>query len=192
MLEVMVDLETLGTNNDAVIVAIGAVKFDPTNLDAPMQNFYCTINPESAVACGQKIDAATMLWWMHSKRNDARLQLFEEPKEMLSLPTALEGFALWFGGESVPVWGNGATFDNVILRSAYRLLGLDAPWMFWHDRCYRTMKNLAPLICVDTPFERVGTHHNALDDATSQALHLQRILKGALGETEVAGAMAHV
>jgi exodeoxyribonuclease VIII len=41
-------------------------------------------------------------------------------------------------------------------------------WEFWKDRCYRTIKNCYP----DVPFDRRGTHHNALDDARSQALHL--------------------
>jgi len=71
------------------------------------------------------------------------------------------------------MWGNGATFDNVIMSNAYKLTGLEQPWKFWYDRCYRTIKSLYP----QAQLKRVGTHHNAVDDAESQALHLIDICK---------------
>jgi len=40
--------------------------------------------------------------------------------------------------------------------------------MFWNDRCYRTMKAQHR----DVDFVRLGTFHNALHDAESQAEHL--------------------
>jgi len=70
--------------------------------------------------------------------------------------------------ENVRVWGNGAAFDNVILASAYRQANITQPWLFWNDRCYRTVKALSPAVTM----QRNGTHHNALDDAESQARHL--------------------
>jgi exodeoxyribonuclease VIII len=75
-------------------------------------------------------------------------------------------------GEDVKIWGNGASFDNVILANAYRRNDLNIPWKYYNDRCYRTMKSLAPHI----KMEREGTHHNALSDAISQANHLIRIM----------------
>jgi exodeoxyribonuclease VIII len=48
------------------------------------------------------------------------------------------------------------------------------PWRHWNDRCYRTVKSLYP----DVKLERVGTHHNAVDDAESQARHLIAMLGG--------------
>ena len=63
---------------------------------------------------------------------------------------------------------NGAAFDNVILASAYRRNGTRQPWQFLNDRCYRTMKAQYPAV----KMQRNGTHHNAVDDAESQARHL--------------------
>ena len=81
------------------------------------------------------------------------------------------------------LWGNGASFDNIILANLYEAAarynyGLAAPWHFTKDRCYRTMKNLpnAPLL------QRVGTFHNPLDDARTQAIHLQQIFKRLLND----------
>jgi hypothetical protein len=92
-------------------------------------------------------------------------------KNGIGLGNALIHFAEWMRGE-VNVWGNGAAFGNVILRSAYAACGLLPPWEFWNDRCYRTLKNLRP----DIKLERSGTHHNALDDAITQAEHAVVIL----------------
>jgi exodeoxyribonuclease VIII len=71
------------------------------------------------------------------------------------------------------VWGNGASFDNTILTETYKRLGRTPPWPFWKDRCYRTVKSMFP----NVPMERSGTHHNAMDDALTQAQHLIEINK---------------
>lgn len=78
--------------------------------------------------------------------------------------------------EETRVWGNGAAFDNVILRRAYERTSresMKAPWPHWNDRCYRTIKGLYGH---QVKIERTGTHHHALDDAASQARHLIRML----------------
>ena len=74
------------------------------------------------------------------------------------------------------VWGNGATFDNVIIRSAFKAVGLPVPWSFRNDKCYRTVANLLPKER-QPALERSGTAHNALDDAITQAVHLQKVYK---------------
>jgi exodeoxyribonuclease VIII len=71
------------------------------------------------------------------------------------------------------VWGNGATFDNVILANAYDACRIRRPWKYYADMCFRTVRNQYPHVQV----KRQGTHHNALDDALTQAHHLQAIYK---------------
>jgi len=170
-MHVMIDIETLGTSTEAVIISIGACKFDPNNHRTKIEDsFYVAIDPTSCTNAGLKIDASTVMWWLSSDQDSARAQMMKD--ERLDLWTALDGFKQWFGNESLPVWGNGATFDNVIVRAAYQKVGEAAPWQFWHDRCYRTVKSMAP----DVKLVRMGTHHNALDDAISQAQHLRKIV----------------
>jgi hypothetical protein len=176
---VMVDIETWGTGNDAIPVSLGACKFDGTEI---LDQFHVGIDPASAQAFGLSIDASTILWWFDPERDEARRQWLELQK--VDLASALMGFAEWCGTGSpaVALWGNGSTFDNIILRSAYKAVGLAYPVPFWADQCYRTMKNRTPGI----KLERIGTHHNALDDAISQAKHLQRII------AQVGGPLAHI
>lgn len=168
---VMLDLETMGNGPDAAIVAIGAIAFD---LDASQigPGYYNRVELESSVKLGGVIDASTVTWWL-AQGDEARSEI-ARPGGM-HIAEALQSFAEWMGvtAKDTAVWGNGASFDNVILRGAYQRAGHSVPWAWWNDRCYRTVKSLHR----DVPFERLGTHHNALSDATSQALHLIKMLK---------------
>jgi exodeoxyribonuclease VIII len=170
MLDVMLDLETMGNGPNAAIIAIGAVEFDANGIG---EKFYSVISLESSMLNGGIVDASTVLWWMQQDAA-ARGEFVETGNHIY---VALQDFAGWMENrghiDELKVWGNGAAFDNVILSSAYRRNQTPAPWMFWNDRCYRTMKALHPGV----PFVRSGTHHNAVNDAESQALHLIDIFK---------------
>lgn len=168
MNHIMLDLETLGNGNDAVILSIGAVKF---TADEITDRFHVAIDPLTCQLFGLKIDAATVMWWLDNERQEARDALLGNTQ--IDLPSALTGFAEWVGPESMPMWGCGSTFDNVIMRNAYKACGMVYPISYRHDYCYRTMKNL--VAGIEVP--RVGVHHDALDDAEYQATHLQAIAR---------------
>jgi exodeoxyribonuclease VIII len=119
-----------------------------------------------------QVDGGTIVWWLQQS-NEARLALCVGN---VKLREALLTFTDWYGGDKdVPVWGNGAAFDNVIVRQAYERLYLHAPWSHRADRCFRTLKNLFPGV---EPPEQSGTHHNALDDAMWQAEYMRLIFQG--------------
>jgi exodeoxyribonuclease VIII len=178
----MLDLETMGNGPRAAIVAIGVCEFDPcAGFDdaVVISTFYSRVSLQSSVSVGLDIDASTVLWWM--QQSDAARKSTFEGADIGSLDTVLRMFNGWLvndfsSAHPIAVWGNGATFDNVIIRSAYKACGIEPPWSFRNDKCYRTVVNLAPKV----PFEKYGTAHNALDDAIAQALHLQKVWK-ALG-----------
>ena len=172
--EVMIDLETLSTKANACILSIGAARFFPRGTGV-MAHFEVFVDPRSCTSAGMDIDASTVMWWMHGDRDEARKELMACPR--MQLPTALALFADWLKGDR-PVWGNGATFDNVVLRNAYEACGITTPWSYWNDRCYRTMKSQYP----DVKMVRKGTHHSAAADAVSQAVHLQAIFKSISGD----------
>lgn len=161
----MVDLETFGTAANSVIASIGAVKFGGGQI---LSEFYRRIDISTCVDFGMTFDSATVMWW---------LQQSETARQEICLPGedvqgVLDFFSQWIADEDAEVWGNGAGFDNALLHEAFRLCALPLPWKFYNDRCYRTVKNLYPEILI----ERIGTHHNALDDAKSQAIHLMKML----------------
>jgi hypothetical protein len=174
MNNIMLDLETLGTGNNAVIISIGAVLFDKDGISN--NTFYRRVDPQSCVAAGMKMSVSTVMWWM-KQSEEARAE-FNKPSGHIS--EVLQMFSYWVTDnvgnfEERKVWGNGATFDNVILDNAYKACMIEKPWPYWGDACYRTLKNLFP----EVKMERTGTFHNALDDARSQAEHCIRLLKAA-------------
>lgn len=165
---IMIDIETMGQGSNAAVVAIGAVSFDN---DGIVDRFYEKIDLREAAKYGD-IDPDTILWWL-KQSDEARSEL--DPKETKDINTVmymLESY-INFYGNNTKIWGNGSDFDNVILSNLFRKLAIVPPWQFWNNRCYRTIKN----IFSDVKMERTGTHHNALDDAISQAEHLISICK---------------
>ena len=171
MTNIMLDLETLGIKSDSVILSIGAVSFDE---NAVIDEFYTTINMQSCLDYGLKIYPHTLQWWM-KQSDEAKRGLFDSTT---SLPDALMDFSKWVlkTAEETRMWGNGEDFDNVLLKHAYLSAGFSPsciPWNFRNNMSYRTLKNLLPNIRIN----RVGEHHNALDDAKSQALHAIKLLQ---------------
>lgn len=174
MNHIMLDLETMGTGPNAAIVAIGAVEFELTKAGGQLgDSFYQCISLESAMSSGGQVDGSTVLWWL--TQSDAARAMFAQPA--IDHGNALAGFSKWMAQRGEPknlrVWGNGASFDNVILASAYRRAELQLPWNSFNDRCYRTVKSMHPAA---PTIQRTGTHHNAKDDAINQANHLIAML----------------
>ncbi|HBB9146499.1 TPA: 3'-5' exoribonuclease [Escherichia coli] len=169
----MIDLETMGTNTNAPIVVIGAVFFDPqTGEIGPV--FYIVISLADAMNTGAVPDGGTIEWWL-KQSSEARAAILTD---QVKLKDALSRFREFINGYSdekfVQVWGNGATFDNAILRTSYERLDIPCPWRCYNDRDVRTIVELGKTIDFDArtviPFE--GVRHNALDDARHQAKYV--------------------
>jgi exodeoxyribonuclease VIII len=162
----MIDLETLSSRPNAVITSIGAVAFNPETSTIG-GSFKVNVDPESGEKLGLHISAKTVVWWLQQSEQ-ARMAMLSDPKP---LPEALKLLNAWIrlnAGDDATVWGNGATFDNVVISSNYEAAGVYRPWRFKNDWCYRTVKGLYP----EVRLERTGTHHDALDDAMTQTKHL--------------------
>lgn len=164
MKNIMIDLETLGTKPGSIIVSIGAVKFNETDIG---DTFYEAIDIDSSQANGFQFSGKTIQWWMD--QSDEARAVFDQGSDVMVVLDALRDF---FDHDEYRVWGNGSTFDNVLLTEAYHLCGWEAPWKYWHNMCYRTVKYMNPdIVRVDS-----GIRHNALDDAINQVRHLQTII----------------
>lgn len=140
MNHVMLDLETMGTEPGCAIVSIGAVEFDLKSGKIG-EKFYCTIDLQSCVDAGLKINPSTLIWWM-AQSEQAREKICSDS---ILLSDALDAFSLWFlriGG--VNIWGNSASFDCGILTACYKALKMPTPWAFYNEKCYRTVVNLFP------------------------------------------------
>lgn len=136
----MLDLETMGTEPGCAIVSIGAVQFD-LETGAIGNKFYISVSLKSCVEAGLHIDPNTLMWWMEQS-DQARAKLKES---ITDLATALQLFSNFLViNQLTIVWGNSASFDCSILAACYRKLKLNVPWMYIHEKCYRTVTRLFP------------------------------------------------
>ncbi len=175
MPHVMLDIETLGTAPGSTILSIGAIAFLPTGV-VPGASFHRVIHRASCTDAGLTEDRATLDWWGRQSMESAKL-LSQAYSDETSAPIVevLWDFKQWLKRvEMQTIWGNGAAFDNALVSTAARKCGFGAKGLWSHrrDRCYRTLAGIVQGI----KLERVGTYHNALDDATTQAQHLCKIL----------------
>lgn len=162
--DLMVDIETLGTKSNSVILSMAAVNFsiDTGEVGA---TFYRTIDINSCLNLGLKVDGDTIKWWL--TQNDAAVcELLENN---INLPVALENFWAWYKNnelDGVKVWGNGARFDLGLLSDAHAACGRIVPWKHNDERDVRTLVSLKPHIKDQTAFN--GIKHNPIDDCLHQ------------------------
>ncbi|ELN3805062.1 3'-5' exoribonuclease, partial [Escherichia coli] len=169
----MIDLKTMGKNPDAPIISIGAIFFDPQTGDMGPE-FSKTIDLETA---GGVIDRDVIKRWLKQSR-EAQSAIMTDEIPLDDALLQLREFIDENSGEFfVQVWGNGANFDNTILRRSYERQGIPCPWRYYNDRDVRTIVELGKAIDFDArtaiPFE--GERHNALDDARYQAKYVSVI-----------------
>lgn len=182
-MHMMIGLETLGTHPGAVILSIGACIFDPfasRHGNAGMPVFYCNVSRASCEEFGLTADPKTEAWW-NDQGDGAKAGLLTN---QLPLERALANFAeFWTETHAKEVWSYGANFDVVLMEEAMRNVAayyrarapegkspsfeIVPPWSYKHVRCVRTILALAGVGL--STFKRVGVHHNALDDARTQA-----------------------
>jgi len=173
-LSVMVDLETLGTHQDAIFPIIGACIFSLKTGEIK-DIFYAHINQKDQQSLGRTTTPATIQWW--TQQSDAAKREMIKPGRPFT--AVMEEFSKYIPKKSL-IWGNGATFDVSMLENAYRMLELPIPWMFWDVRDVRTIVQLAAALPTsrrvekcDVPF--IGVPHRADDDAVHQASYVAKM-----------------
>lgn len=165
MNELMIDLETLGTGPDTIVISLGAVFFD---LDAGKlgATFYMAFDIEDQIKIGRSFTADTLKFWMNQE--GAAKKVFHEQAKPTKL--ILDLFAKWVKDNSmkskVKPWGNGSHFDISIMESLFHDFGIECPWLFYNVMDVRTLRRF---LANNEKIPKPGTNHHALDDAKTQA-----------------------
>ena len=172
--QILIDIETLGTQTGCVVLSIGAVQFDPAT-NSVTREFYSRLDVSHQLQSGLAVDADTQRWWS-CQTKEAQFAAFHETCGIQSLrfSLVLQRLANFIPQRS-EVYGNSPSFDCDILSHLYQVAGIPLPWSPFDERCFRTLKNLFPIPTADIPpFE--GIKHHALHDARHEARHLMTIL----------------
>ncbi len=158
----MLDLETLATSPDAVVLTFGAIKFDPFDSSKPMdQGLYMRVNVDEQIALGRRVDEGTVDWWGTQSEEVREEALGETDRVSIEdFTKALNKFVVG----ATRIWAQGPVFDIVILENLYRQIGKPAPWQYYTIRDSRTL-----LKALGDDRQGGALLHNALADAVSQA-----------------------
>ena len=169
MIHAMIDLETLSTNPDAVILTVGGVKFDPHSSMNPYNDLYFRVDVDSQTNLGRHVMQDTLDWWGKQPSEITEEALGD--KDRISLDDMIKQINKFSVGVDV-FWCQGPLFDYAILQNIYSQLGHPVPWQYWQIRDSRTLFSLVP-----REREKREGLHNALEDCKFQAKKVQRVYR---------------
>lgn len=167
----MIDIETLGAQNDTVVLTIGGVKFDPNNISETYSEFYYRLDADEQMERGRTADESTLNWWAQQDPEVMEEALGEGNRTDVN--EMLNDLRKWVVGVEA-IWCQGSTFDVPILENLHQQYGHHVPWPFWRIRDSRTLFQIMP----EDPKKKIQFNaHHALDDCRVQALCVQQTLQ---------------
>lgn len=165
----MIDIESLDTTPDCVILTIGAVLFDPRRSGIIDKiEIRPTIEDQTEIY-NRSINDATMEWW--GKQSPEAIEEAMGDRDRVSFQDAMEQLYKFCWNHDT-VWSNGASFDIVVMEHAWRQLGKNSPWPFYKSRDTRTIYEVTGVSLKDKKYG-TKTTHRAVEDAEHQAIVLQ-------------------
>lgn len=169
--DIMIDIESLDTSPYCVILTIGAVRFDPKGTGVVERlELRPTIEDQTEVY-NRVINDDTIRWW--GTQNPAALEEAMGDQGRESFKDCMEKLYKFCWNRRA-VWSNGASFDCVVMETAWQQLGMRIPWPFYTVRDTRTLYEVAGVKLKDGGHV---TSHKAVEDAERQAVVVQKAYK---------------
>lgn len=168
MKKLMIDCETLDIGERPVLLSIGAVVFDDTQI---FEYFQIDIDIENSKKHGFTVSQSTLDWW--NEQDPIAKNMAFSGKEKIDL--ALQKLVEFYSDNGCDeIWSKGALADIRWINNALDHFGIERPWKYYKEFCFRTLLKSSPRF--EIPF--AGIQHNALDDVIHQAkqfIHLKTI-----------------
>lgn len=183
----MVDIETLSTAVNAVVLSVGAVEFDPITGEIK-RRFYGELDLSEQKQ--RHISADTVQWWFkQSVENQKSIDIIlKENRWKNGVEFVLHRFKEFIWGyanfladtnsrnkgyEKIAVWACDPDFDLAILANLYEEHNLSVPWKYSEPKSVRTVRTLAELHSIGLP--RDNASHNALEDCIRQVAEIAEL-----------------
>jgi hypothetical protein len=174
---VMVDLETLGLDDKAIVLSIATGFFNPKWEEIKMISSNLETEPQREV--GRTTDNTTLKWWetQSDQAKNALLVNIEHPQSAITEHgKAIQAFQESMKDFRVLFWGNSPNFDLNKLES----LAFD--FRYWlnfpdyHRRCFKTVRDV---MCsyYNAEYDESATTHIATDDVRQQAAFMRKIIR---------------
>lgn len=179
-MHISIDIESLATTPDAVILSIGAAMFDTQGLHGL---FYAVLDVGCQDRQRRRRDCKTLEWW-EQQSDEARKVLTQKDREPVLYAL---GRLHEFVNKSDPegIWALGPHFDIAAIEHLCVTYGVPVPWHYRLPRDLRTVRSQFMKKFPAGNFDHIksegGVAHNALDDAVWQAralIHMNQQLGG--------------
>jgi len=183
---VVLDIETLGSLNNSVILSVGMVAVDSSEdyefADLIKDGYYAKLDVKSQVDAGRKIHQDTLDWWKEQGKEAQRI-LKPRPDDM-HWTLLKDDMIRWLNEQGVNhekarFYARGSHFDFGLLQDLFRITqGLgpdDLPWKFWNLHDSKTV--VLTLLGHDVKVEPDGfIYHDCLHDAAREYMKIQTAL----------------
>lgn len=179
--DIMIDIETLSTYKNAVVLEISAVEFNRKTGEIG-EVFDKKLYVDEQLAAGRRIDEKTLYWWFKQSddakdkviNNAVKTDIFDSLLEFSRFVSRCDNLLYDDDNDrrTVKVWGNGSIFDIAIVESLYEQYydRERIPWKYWAVNDVRTIVDLNPEVKKNCNFE--GTPHCAVDDCKHEIKYL--------------------
>lgn len=179
MIEIMIDIETLGTTPDSVVLEIAAYPFSLNDELARGLPYHVVVSTTEQVKSGRRAALSCIEWWKHTSPD--RLTELLTDRDAVPISAALDGLTNYVAGirhcnDSIGVWAHSPSFDLVMLEDCYRQLGRKPPWTYREQRDVRTWLLAHGAQRPSDVLARGTEEHYALEDAVYQAQVVQEAL----------------
>lgn len=176
ILNIMVDLETASTKENAAILSWAMVPFFTDGKEfIEMEDFYRVVNLTSCFMAGMDFDKGTQDWWLNQDPMARGTLLNSEDFNIHGVTS--EAYT-WLSNLSekydLYLWATGLDFDIPKIEWCFhKFVGRGLPYKYSHKMDVRTVLKFVGL--ERSLFEMQGVKHNALDDCK----HAIRMVKEA-------------
>ena len=178
MVHIMVDLETLSTDSNAVILTIGAIPFSGAGELIMGDDFYfyeCVdLKSYNKYKNNEfSFNWDTLIWWLKQEKEPREEAFLIGPRHAIS--DVLQDFVNWIGivckelnDNRINIWSHGKDFDVVVLENGFKVCNIECPWKFWDTRDTRTLYALAGVDMRNISVPAGFKAHNAVGDCFKQ------------------------
>ena len=182
----MVDIETLSTAVNAVVLSVGAVEFDPITGEIGRKFYYELDLSEQKQ---RHISSDTVQWWFKQcAENKKNIELMVKENKWKNgvafVLTRLKDFIWGYEGfsadtnrrkgyEKISLWACDPDFDLAILANLYEEYNFPVPWKYSEPKSVRTVRMLAELHNIGLP--KADASHNALEDCIRQVAEIAEL-----------------
>ena len=166
--DAMIDIETLGTEPDCVILSVGAVKFNPYTNQEPIERMLWRPSTEQQFEANRSVLDSTLEWWATQPKHIQEEAFTEDGRTPLGqFFSELNKYLVGCN----KIWCQGPQFDMVILEDLFKQFDHHRNWAFWQVQDCRTIFNMMPA----DPRKAIQQNlHSADADAFYQAVCVQQ------------------